>query len=65
MLVITRQVDDSIRIGDDILITICQITPKNVRIAIQAPDSTNIVRTEIDRTDLSAKLLSERDDNAE
>jgi carbon storage regulator len=47
MLVITRRVDEKIRIGPDITITIVRIGPGNVRIGIEAPSTTGIARVEL------------------
>lgn len=49
MLVLTRRRGESIRVGDSIVVTVCEIRDKNyVRIGIEAPRDVNIVRTEID-----------------
>ncbi len=47
MLVLSRKKDDSILIGDDVRITIVKIDKNCVRIGIEAPDSTPIVREEL------------------
>lgn len=47
MLVLSRKRDDAIRIGDDIRITIVKIERNCVRIGIEAPGSTPIVREEL------------------
>ena len=49
MLVLTRKVDDAIRIGNDIVITIISIDKKNVRIGIDAPEDVMILREELVR----------------
>jgi len=49
MLVLTRKVDDAIRIGNDIVITIISIDKKNVRIGIDAPEDIMILREELVR----------------
>lgn len=58
MLVLSRKRDDAIRIGDDIRITIVKIERNCVRIGIEAPNSTPIVREELllDVEDLEARL---------
>ena len=47
MLVLTRCVGESIRIGNDIVVTLVQMGPGKVRIGIEAPDSTTILREEL------------------
>ena len=47
MLVLSRKRDDAIRIGNDIRITIVKIERNCVRIGIEAPSSTGIVREEL------------------
>ncbi len=47
MLVLTRKSQDSIRIGDNITVTVLRIKGNTVRIGIEAPDSVRIVRGEL------------------
>jgi len=47
MLVLSRKAQERIFIGDDVIVTIVRITPNNVRIGIEAPRGTNIVREEL------------------
>ncbi|MDL9977858.1 carbon storage regulator CsrA [Microbacterium sp. ASV49] len=47
MLVLTRRPNESIRIGDDITVTILGVTPGGVRVGIDAPRDKRINRTEI------------------
>lgn len=47
MLVLTRQKDESIMIGDDIEIMIVRINAESVRIGIAAPESVPVHRKEI------------------
>ncbi len=58
MLVLSRKRDDSIRIGDDVRITIVKIERNCVRIGIEAPGSTTILREELllDAEDREARL---------
>lgn len=47
MLVLTRKKDEGIHIGEDIKITIVEISKDRVRIGIDAPDNVKIVREEL------------------
>lgn len=47
MLVLTRKIDERIKIGDDIEITIVAISGDTVRIGIDAPRDLKILRSEI------------------
>lgn len=48
MLVLTRKLDEAIRIGDDIKITILRVKGNTVRIGIEAPREVRVVRDELD-----------------
>ncbi|ERP39371.1 carbon storage regulator CsrA [Chitinivibrio alkaliphilus] len=47
MLVLTRKIDEAIRIGDDIVIKIVQANNNSVKIGIEAPRSVSINREEV------------------
>lgn len=47
MLVLTRYIDERIYIGDDIVITVCDIVGDKVRIGIDAPRDAKILREEL------------------
>jgi carbon storage regulator len=47
MLILTRRVNESIIIGDDITITILDVSGQHVRIGINAPDEVAVHREEI------------------
>jgi carbon storage regulator len=47
MLVITRKVGDRLRIGDDITVTLLEITGSSVRLGIDAPAEVPVFRHEI------------------
>ena len=47
MLVLTRKSHDSIRIGDNIKVTILRIKGNTVRIGVEAPEDVRIVRGEL------------------
>lgn len=56
MLVLSRKVDERIKIGDDIVICISKIHSNRVSIAIEAPKELKILRSEIERP----KMLPEQ-----
>lgn len=47
MLVLSRKVNQTIKIGEDIEITVVSISGDNVRIGINAPKSYKVLRSEI------------------
>jgi carbon storage regulator len=47
MLVLSRKAGERILIGDDVALTIVRVGPNSVRVGIEAPRSTNIVREEL------------------
>ena len=47
MLVLTRKLQEKIRIGDEIVITIVKLESGRVRIGIEAPDDVKILRHEL------------------
>ncbi len=49
MLVLTRKSGESIRIGDDITVTVMEIRGKQVRLGIEAPAETTVHREEVYR----------------
>ena len=49
MLVLTRKEGETIHIGDDILVTVLQISGNQARIGIHAPAETPVHREEIYR----------------
>ena len=49
MLVLSRKNGESIRLGDDIEVTICQISGNRVRLAISAPQDVSIRCSELER----------------
>ncbi len=48
MLVLSRNVRETINIGNDITITVVRITGDNVRIGIEAPKDLPILREELE-----------------
>jgi len=47
MLVLTRKPGESLRIGDDVRITVVEIDGSNIKIGIDAPRSVAIYREEV------------------
>ncbi len=47
MLVLSRKNGESIRLGNDIEITVCQVNGNRVRLAISAPKNVPIRRSEL------------------
>lgn len=48
MLVLTRKLGESIRIGDSVVITVLKIKGNAVRIGIDAPKYVTVIRSEVD-----------------
>ncbi len=47
MLVLTRKVGESIKINDNVKITVIEVKGKNIRFGIEAPKTTKIYREEV------------------
>ena len=47
MLIITRRAGERIRVGDDVLIEVMEVTGSTVRVGIAAPKSIPVYREEI------------------
>jgi len=47
MLVLTRKQNEKIRIGDSITITVLRMKGKSIRLGIEAPQSLNVIRGEL------------------
>ncbi len=47
MLVLVRRVGQTIHVGDDVVITVSEITRGSVRVAIEAPKEIRILRGEL------------------
>ena len=58
MLVLTRKVNERIRVGEDITITVVRLGPGSVRIGIDAPPHLSIVREELTHNDSAAAWAS-------
>ncbi len=55
MLVLTRRVGESIKIGDEIELTIAEIRGKSIRLAISAPKDLVILRGELAAKEVPAQ----------
>ena len=55
MLILTRRIGETIRVGDDISVTVVQVNGNQVRLGIQAPR--NIV---VDREEIAERKKRER-----
>jgi len=47
MLVLTRRIGESIKINEDVKITVIDVKGKNIRLGIEAPRETKIYREEV------------------
>ncbi len=47
MLVLTRRVDETLHIGDDVQVTVLGVKGNQVRLGIDAPKSVHILREEL------------------
>lgn len=61
MLVLTRKKNESIRIGNDIILTIIEATPNRVKIAFKAPLNVKIIRTELEDKPIERESHDEQD----
>lgn len=69
MLVLNRGVDESIAIGDSIVVTVLKIDGDQVKIGIQAPKEIRILRGEIleavlDQIKIQQKMIQNPDDGS-
>jgi carbon storage regulator len=58
MLVLTRRLDESIRIGNDIKITVLKLDKGQVKLGIEAPKDVTINREEVYKEDQEGNVLS-------
>lgn len=47
MLVLTRKRSEMIQIGDDVVIKVIEMSPRWVKIGIEAPDDVRVIRAEL------------------
>jgi carbon storage regulator CsrA len=50
MLVLTRKIDEQIKIGDDITITVIKLRNNQIRLGIEAPRDVRVLRAELEET---------------
>jgi carbon storage regulator len=63
MLVLTRKLSESIRIGDDIIVKVVDLDSRHVKLGIEAPKSVSVNREEIyERIQKENKAASESKD---
>ncbi len=63
MLVITRQPGDSLLIGEDIWVTVLEVSGDRVKIGITAPRSVSVMRSEVLET-LNSNLEADQSGGA-
>ena len=59
MLVLTRKANESIRIGEDVIVTVSRITGRRVSLSISAPEEISILRSEISLQQLAVNASSQ------
>ena len=62
MLVLTRKNEESINIGDDIIIKVVEISKNNVRLGIEAPKDIIVLRHEVFESIQQENIISSRGD---
>ena len=63
MLVLSRKAGQKIQIGSNILITVIDVSGKFVKIGINAPDSVNVLRSEIKEQIENENILAAKRSN--
>jgi|TARA_R110000824_G_scaffold185529_5_gene366490 carbon storage regulator CsrA len=58
MLVLSRRLDESILIGDNIRVTVVRLTNSTVRLGIEAPGDVRVIREELDEKDSSEMVVT-------
>ena len=61
MLVLTRKLNESLLIGDEVVITVVDVQGDKVRLGIEAPKEISIARSEIVRKALPVQDISRPD----
>lgn len=60
MLILTRRMNETINIGDDIRVTVLSVSNHNVRIGVDAPKSIPVHRNEIYKRILAERIEAAR-----
>ncbi|GBE01027.1 hypothetical protein BMS3Bbin06_01676 [bacterium BMS3Bbin06] len=63
MLVLTRRSEESIRLGEDIVVKVFEIKGNQVRLGIEAPKGMRIYREELFQKIADENILSSKTDN--
>jgi carbon storage regulator CsrA len=58
MLVLTRKLQEQIRIGNDIVITVLEFRGSSIRLGIEAPRDVRVMREELPRREITINLES-------
>ncbi len=58
MLVLTRKIQEQIRIGNDIVITVLEFRGNSIRLGIEAPRDVRVMREELPRREITINLDS-------
>ncbi len=61
MLVLTRKLQEQIRIGNDIVITVLEFRGSSIRLGIEAPRDVRVMREELPRREITINLESNDD----
>lgn len=61
MLVLTRHIDESTQIGDDITVTILEIKGNQIRIGVHAPSDVEVHREEVYVRIMCEQYMSKKD----
>ena len=57
MLILTRKKNETIHIGDDVVITIVRVSGRSVRIGISAPKETPVLRAELKHPPSAVRVI--------
>ena len=66
MLILSRKIDEKIRIGDDIIITLIDVHGDQVKIGVEAPKAVKVFRQEVFdaiQMENKAAMVKENEDN--
>jgi carbon storage regulator len=60
MLVLTRKQGEQLKVGDDVTITVLEVSGHRIRLGIEAPKSTRVLRGELRPWDQTAPRRTRR-----